>query len=174
MQPGLMKHSCKWGFWQPRNFCKWLIIDCLLAPQGCLLLSQLFVCPCQPLLCAGSFLPPSSPRVLLAISWHYCNSSDFERNKQFLFGWGGWRSFWVVPGTWGGLSRLCRNSVCAPLSGLRAGSEAGALCGFVVPVRALTWCLPRASRLGMGWKSRGRGCISPTHRRCLVGRAWWR
>lgn len=161
MQPGLMKHSCKWGFWQLRNFCKWLIIDCLLALQGCLLLSQLFVCPCQPLLCGGSFFFFFHP-VLLAISLHYCNSLDFERNKQFLFGQRGWKSFWVVLGTWGGFSRPCRNTVCIPLCCLWADSEDVALGVSVISESALTWCLPRAGRLGMGWKSRGRGWACPT------------
>lgn len=59
----------------------------------------------------------------------------------------------MVLGTRGGLSsRLCRNSVCSPRSCFGADSEDVALCGSVVPECALTWCLPGASRLGVGWK----------------------
>lgn len=40
--------------------------------------------------------------VLLAISLHYGNSLECERNKQFLFGWGGWVSglFWELEVCW--------------------------------------------------------------------------
>lgn len=52
--------------------------------------------PRHPPLCGG--LPPHRPPVLLAISSHYYNSLEFERNKQFLWGVRGLKEFLVCSG----------------------------------------------------------------------------
>lgn len=116
--------------------------------------------------------------VLLEISLYYCNSLEFERNKQFPFGWGGWK-FPVCSGNWR-CAKQCppppRKCCLCLFSALGAGSEDGALGGSVTSACALTWCPPPhpAERVGSwpGVDMQRKGVGLPWC--CLGGRAWWR
>lgn len=117
--------------------------------------------------------------VLFTISLHYCNSLKLERNKQLLFGWGGWKSSWFVLGNLRCVKRPHRNAACIPVSTPWAGFEEMALNGSVTSEWALACCPPTAGSLtAWGRNPEEGGGPSPTPvlpgRKSLValGRPW--